>query len=200
MESELVSHSGEYAAGTFLHTIYTVDLATGWPERVPLLGKGQPGVLTGLDGIRQQLPFRLRGHHPDTGSEFIHLNLFNYCREREIAFTRSRAYHKNHNCHVEQKNWPLVRRLLGYDPLDTPGQQAWLDAFYTDDLRPFANCFQPYMKLVGKKSVGQRTRRIYDTPKTPMGRLLDEYPTYLEFNRIQALTGLYSSISPLTLK
>ena len=200
LEIDLVSHSGGYAAGTFLHTLSTVDLATGWTERIALLGKGQTGVVAGLDRIREQLPFRLRGLHPDTGSEFINMNLFTYCRERGIEFTRSRPYHKNDNCHVEQKNWTLVRRLIGYDRLDTPAQQAWLDAFYTEDLRPFANCFQPVMKLVGKETVGQRTRRLYDTPKTPLRRLLDDYSGHVDLNRPRALTDLYTSVSPLTLK
>ena len=105
--------------------------------------------MAGLNRIHQELPFHLRGLHPDTGSEFTNITLFNYCREGEIAFTRSRPYHKNDDCHVELKNWNLVRRLIGYDRLDTPAQQAWLDAFYTDELRPFANCSQPVMKLVG---------------------------------------------------
>ena len=200
LEIDLVSHSGEYAAGTFLYTLSTVDLATGWTERIPLMGKGQTGVVAGLDRIREQLPFRLRGLHPDTGSEFINMNLFTYCRERGIEFTRSRPYHKNDNCHVEQKNWTLVRRLIGYDRLDTPAQQAWLDVFYTDDLRPFANCFQPVMKLVGKETVGQRTRRLYDTPKTPLRRLLDDYSGHVDLNRLRALTDLYTSVSPLILK
>ena len=200
LEIDLVSHSGEYAAGTFLHTLSTVDLATGWTERIALLGKGQTGVVAGLDRIREQLPFRLRGLHPDTGSEFINMNLFTYCRERGIEFTRSRPYHKNDNCHVEQKNWTLVRRLIGYDRLDTPAQQAWLDAFYTEDLRPFANCFQPVMKLVGKETVGQRTRRLYDTPKTPLRRLLDDYSGHVDLNRLRALTDLCTAGSPLTLK
>jgi hypothetical protein len=200
LEIDLVSHSGEYAAGTFLYTLSVVDLATGWTERVPLLGKGQTGVVAGLDRIREQLPFRLRGLHPDTGSEFINFHLFDYCQERGIELTRSRPYHKNDNCHVEQKNWTLVRRLIGYDRLDTPAQQAWLDAFYTDDLRPFANCFQPVMKLVGKETVGQRTRRLYDTPTTPLRRLLDDYTSHVDLNRVRALTELYSAVSPLTLK
>jgi hypothetical protein len=123
LEIDLVSHSGEYAAGTFLYTLSTVDLATGWTERIALLGKGQTGVVAGLDRIREQLPFRLRGLHPDTGSEFINLNLFTYCKERGIEFTRSRPYHKNDNCHVEQKNWTLVRRLIGYDRLAPPGRE-----------------------------------------------------------------------------
>jgi hypothetical protein len=74
LDIDLVSHSSEYATGTFLCTLSTVDLATGWTERIPLLGKGQTGVVAGLDRIRQQLPFRFRGLHPDTGSEFINVN------------------------------------------------------------------------------------------------------------------------------
>jgi hypothetical protein len=152
LEIDLVSPSGDYAAGTFLYTLSTVDLATGWTERIPVLGKGQTGIVAGLDRIREQLPFRLRGLHSDTGSEFINFHPFDYCKDRGIEFTRSRPYHKNDYGHVEQKNWTLVRRLIGYERLDTPAQQAGLDAFYTEDLRPFANCFQPVMKLVGKET------------------------------------------------
>ena len=200
LEIDLVSHSGEYAVGTFLYTLSVVDLATGWTERIPVMGKGQTGIVAALDRIREQLPFRLRGIHPDTGSEFINDHLFRYCKVREIAFTRSRPYRKNDNCHVEQKNWTLVRRLIGYQRLDTPAQQAWLDACYTEDLRPFANCFQPVMKQIGKETVEGRTRRLYDTPKTPLRRLLDDYPQHLDLNRLRPLTELYTAVSPLTLK
>ncbi len=151
LEIDLVSPSGEDAAGIFLYTLSTVDLATGWTERVALLGKGQIGVVAGLDRIREPLPFPLRSLHPDTGSDFINMNLFDDCAERGIIFTRSRPSHSNDNCHVGRKNWTVVRRLIGYDRLDTPAQQAWLDAFSTDDLRPFANGFRPVMKLVGKR-------------------------------------------------
>jgi len=200
LEIDLVSHSGEFAAGTFLYTLSVVDLCTGWTERIPILGKGQLGVVAALERVRQQLPFRLLGIHPDTGSEFINHQLFAYCTDHQIVFTRSRPFHKNDNCHVEQKNWTLVRRLIGYDRLDTPAQQAWLDAFYTDLLRPFANCFQPVMKLVAKEAVEQRTRRVYDTPATPLRRLLNGHADHIDFSRLTALTELYGSTSPLTLK
>ena len=200
LEIDLVSHSGEFAAGTFLYTLSTVDLCTGWTERVPILGKGQTGVIAALDRIRGQLPFRLMGIHPDSGSEFINHQLFAYCQQNNIVFTRSRPFHSNDNCHVEQKNWTLVRRLIGYDRLDTPAQRDWLLAFYTDLLRPFANCFQPVMKLQEKHSENQRTRRIYDTPATPMRRLLDHHAEHIDFGRLNALTELYTSTSPLSLK
>ncbi len=200
LEIDLVSHSGEFASGTFLYTLSTVDLCTGWTERVPIHGKGQAGVIAALTRVREQLPFPLRGIHPDSGSEFINHQLFAYCQENNIVFTRSRPFHSNDNCHVEQKNWTLVRRLIGYDRLDTPEQRAWLDAFYTNLLRPFANCFQPVMKLREKTSVGQQTRRFYDTPATPMRRLLDGHAAHIDFSRLNALTALYTSTSPLTLK
>jgi hypothetical protein len=40
-----------------------------------------------------------------------------YCREHvpPIRMSRSRAYCKNENAHVEQKNWTQVRELLGYE-------------------------------------------------------------------------------------
>jgi hypothetical protein len=148
--------------------------------------------------ICEQLPFALLGIHPDSGSEFINWNLLAYCQENKIEFSRSRPFHKNDNAHVEQKNWTLVRRLIGYQRLDTPEQQAWLDGFYTELLRPFANCLQPVMKLLEKETVNNRTRRKYDTPTTPMRRLLLTHAG--ELTRVQPLLALYETVSPLTLK
>jgi hypothetical protein len=201
VEIDLVSHSGEVASGVFLYTLSVVDLCTGWSERVPVLGKSQANVTAALHRVREQLPFRLRGIHPDNGSEFINNNMWAYCQEHDIAFTRGRAFHKNDNAHVEQKNWTLVRRLVGYQRLDTAEQLAWLDGLYTELLRPFANCFQPVMKLVGKEAVGTRTRRIYDTPTTPLRRVLaSTAPQLLRHDRLNDLVALYTGTSPLTLK
>ncbi len=77
LEIDLVSRSGEFASGTFIYTLSTVDLCTGWTERAPIHGKGQAGVIAALTRIREQLPFPLLGIHPDSGSEFI--NHFALC-------------------------------------------------------------------------------------------------------------------------
>jgi hypothetical protein len=87
--------------------------------------------------------------HPDNGSEFLNWHLVQWCRETEVAPSRPRPEHKNDNCHAEQKHWTLVRRLMGYQRLDTPAQLAWLDALY-DLIRPYTNCFQRAMKLIEK--------------------------------------------------
>lgn len=198
LEIDLVSHSGEIAAGLWIYTLCATDLSTGWTERMGIMGSGQVGVLAALEQVQAQLPFPLLGLHPDSGSEFINWNLFEYCRAHHIAFTRSRPFHKNDNAHVEQKNWTLVRRLIGYQRLDTPGQLAWLNQLYTQLLRPYNNCFQPVMKLVKRESVNQRTRKVYDRPTTPLERVLRS--GRVDALKVAALVDLYSRISPLTLK
>lgn len=199
VEVDLVSHSGDTAVGRFHYTVSVVDLCTGWTERAAIFGKNQEVVVAALDRVRRQLPFQLLGIHPDNGSEFINHNLLTWCRQNHVLFSRGRPYRKNDNAHVEQKNWTLIRKLIGYERLDTPQQLAWLDAFYTDLLRPFANCFQACMKQVGRdtSSTG-RTRRIYDTPRTPMRRLLES--GHADLTKLADLTALYTTVSPLTLK
>ena len=91
-----------------------------------------------------------------------------------------------------------MRRLIGYQRLDTPGQLSWLNQLYTDLLRPYNNCFQPVMKLIKKESVGQRTRKHYDRPTTPLQRVLASGRT--DATKVRALTDLYTRVSPLTLK
>ena len=65
-------------------------------------------------------------------------------RQKKVAFTRSRPYHKNDNGHVEQKNWTHVRRLLGYDRLQDPALREPINALERDEdpfgvWRTFAN-------------------------------------------------------------
>jgi hypothetical protein len=135
LEMDLVAHCGDSTAGEYVSTLSTIDLASGWSERVAIMGKSQKVVFGGLQQIREQLPFELRGLHSDNGSEFLNGLLLEYCRAERIAFSRSRPYHKNDNAHVEQKNWSLVRKLIGYQRLDTEAQLAWLNALYQELLR-----------------------------------------------------------------
>ena len=198
LEIDLVSHSGEVAAGNWINTICATDLSTGWTERVAVMGKGQVRVLAAIRQIRDQLPFPLLGLHPDNGSEFLNWHLVTFCQAEEIALSRSRPHHQNDNAHVEQKNWTLVRRLIGYQRLDTLPQLDWLNRLYRDQLRPYNNCFQPVMKLMAKESVGQRTIKRYDRPTTPLQRLLDSGAA--DPAKITSLVELYTAVSPLTLK
>jgi hypothetical protein len=199
LEVDSVAHSGGSVVGKWIWTISVTDLSTGWSERVPVMGRNQEPVLEAMQRIRQQLPFPLLGIHPDNGHEFINRRLINWCHDEGIQISRSRPFHKNDNAHIEQKNWTLVRRLIGYQRLDTTWQLSWLDEFYSELLRPFNNCFQPVMKLVGKEHRADRqARRRYDTPTTPLERVLASGSA--DLTKVKALVELYSSVSPLTLK
>ena len=84
-----------------------------WVETRAILGKTQRAICQTLDEMRRALPFPLRGIDSDNGSEFINDQLWRYCREHGIQFTRGRPYKKDDNAHIEQKNWTHVRKLLG---------------------------------------------------------------------------------------
>jgi transposase InsO family protein len=171
-EVDLVAHSGDCAAGEFVHSLNVTDIDSTWVESRAVMGKAQVRVRRAVEDIRQSLPFDLKGIDSDNGSEFINKDLYEYCQERRIQFTRGRPYKKDDNAHIEQKNWTHVRKLLGYVRYDTPAAQAAIQTLYRGDLRLFANVFLPSVKLLRKERVGGRVRRRYDAPQTPLDRVL----------------------------
>jgi hypothetical protein len=170
-EIDLVFHSGSSADGEFAHSFNLTDIHTTWTETCAVLGKGQTGIVRGLEEMRHSLPFPLQGIDSDNGSEFINDHLVRYCKTHGIQFTRGRPYKKDDNAHIEQKNWTHVRKLIGWDRFDTPEAVELLNDLYRNELRLMMNLFQPSVKLIRKERVGSRLRRIYDEPRTPLDRL-----------------------------
>ena len=171
-EIDLVAHCGSLGDGEFVHSLNLTDIYTTWVETAAILGKSQLAVQTALEELRQALPFRLRGIDSDNGSEFINHHLYDYCQAQEVQFTRGRAYKKDDNAHIEQKNWTHVRKLVGYLRYDSPAARAAIHALYRHELRLFQNFFLPSVKLLRKERVGSRLRRRYDRPCTPLERVL----------------------------
>ena len=123
-----MAHCGESTEGFYLNTLTGVDIATGWVECQAVWGKGQDRVGAAVHKMSKALPFDLVGLDSDNGGEFINHRLYTYCQRNEITFTRSRPYKKNDNAHVEQKNWTVVRRLVGYDRYSTRAALSKLDS------------------------------------------------------------------------
>jgi Putative nuclear localisation signal of quaking len=146
-------------------------VATGWTECRAIPNKAQRWCFEALQDIRTALPFPLVGLDSDNGSEFINDQLWRYCTEQRITFTRARPYRKNDNCFVEQKNWPVVRQQVGYGPFDTPAELACLRELYAH-LRLYVNFFQPQMRLVEKTRRGAKVSRRHDQAKTPYQRIV----------------------------
>lgn len=170
-EIDLVAHCGQTTAGQYLNTLTVTDLATGWTECLAILHKSQHLVAQAIRELRLRLPFPLLGVDSDNGSEFINDLLYGYCQAEQITFTRSRPYHKNDQAHVEQKNWSVVRHLIGYDRYETEAELVILTAIY-QDLRLYINFFQPVLKLIGKDRVDGKVIKRYDTAATPYQRVL----------------------------
>ncbi len=171
LEIDLVAHCGESTDGTYCCTLDAVDIATGWTECEPVLNRGQLAVHEAIERIRRRLPFALLGIDSDNGSEFINGHLKRYCDAREITFTRGRAYHKDDQAHVEQKNYTAVRLLVGYGRYE--GQQTLEQLWRIYALsRLHINGWLPVMKLIGKERDGARVTKCYDEPKTPFERVI----------------------------
>jgi hypothetical protein len=197
MEIDLVAHCGESVAGQYLNTLTCTDIATGWTECLVLHHRSKHQVHQAIQVMQKQLPFALLGIDSDNGSEFINDLLYGYCQQKEITFTRSRPYKKNDQAHVEQKNWSIVRRTVGYDRWETEQEYSLLDYVYSS-LRLYVNFFQPVLKLVGKHREGSKTIKRYDTAQTPYQRVLDSESIAVEIKA--RLVNQYVQLNPVQLR
>lgn len=198
-ETDLVHHGGESAAGEYGHTLQLIDVATGWSERVMLLGRGQQAMEWAFTQVLERLPFPVKEVHPDNGSEFFNAHLVRFWKEKVtgVTLSRSRPYQKNDNRHVEQKNDTLVRQYFGELRLDTPEQMAAGNALY-ERMWLYYNLFQPVMHLREKTVEGDKVRRKWDEAQTPYQRLLAT--GVLSHEQQQRLQTLYEQTNPLLLR
>lgn len=199
MEIDLVAHCGSSLSGSFLYTLNTTDIRTGWTERRAVMGKGQAAVFDALMAIRADIPFTLRGIDCDNGEEFINYHLLSFCMQSRprIAFTRSRPYKRDDNAHVEQKNWTHVRQIFGWDRYDTQEAQSAMNDLYANELRLFQNLFQPSTKLKRRIRIGSRTVRRYDRPKTPLQRVFES--KICDAEKVEKLKHLQATLDPFEL-
>ena len=197
VEADLVAHCGPQAAGAFLHTLVLTDVATGWTECLPLLTRSHDAVIGALGQARQLLPFPLLGLDTDNGPEFLNYELLRYCEREGITFTRGRAYRKNDQCFVEQKNGVIVRQLVGYDRFEGADAYRQLAEVYRA-LRLYVNFFQPSMKLREKRRDGAALHRRYDRAQTPWQRLLASGT--LDTASAARLTGIFQALDPVRLR
>lgn len=197
MEMDLVSHEGGNPKGDFAFSLTLTDVCSGWTENRAVKNRAQKWTFKALDTIKERLPFPIKGLDSDNDSTFINHHMLHYCEENHITFTRSRAGNKNDGCYVEQKNWSIVRRTIGYARYDTEEEVDILNQIY-DVLRLYVNMFQPVAKLISKERQGAKVKKIYDTPQTPCQRLL-ESPDVPEEVKAQ-LQKTFDELNPAALK
>lgn len=173
VEADTVAHCGNNAAGTFASSLTIVDIYSDWTENRAVLGKTASQVTEKVRDIERELSFNLLGFRPDNGSEFLNQLLKEFLDSKGVDFVRTRPYRKNDNAHVEQKNNTHVRKLIGYDRIESQDLVATLDLIYKHLWNPLNNYFIPTLKLNHKERIGSRIKKHYDAPKTPFQRILD---------------------------
>jgi hypothetical protein len=173
LEADSVAHCGASLAGDFIWSLTYTDIFSGWTEGRAVWNKGAAGVLAATKDVEAGLPFPLLGFDCDNGSEFLNHHLWGYMTQRHapVEFTRSRAYHKNDQAHVEQKNWMWPRQLLGYGRLEDDALVARIHAVYKEVWGPLHNFFLPCFKLQSKWREGSHWRKRYEPPRTACDRL-----------------------------
>ena len=195
---DTVGHDGGFLSGECSFTLCMTDVCTGWTERYAMQNRAFKWVHLGLDAFRAAMPFPLVHLHPDGGSEFINHGLIAYCKnpDHPVVLTRSRAGKKNDNCHVEQKNFDTVRKLVGYARYSTPEMLETLNALYQVH-GLLLNYFYPSQKLIEKTRVGNKVKKRYDRPQSPAERLL-AHPAVPEHIK-KTTRAVRASLNPLWL-
>jgi hypothetical protein len=196
-ECDMVEHCGGIKeGGNFVHTLTLTDIHSGWTECAALTIREQSLVVEGIRAITQHLPFALRGLDTDNDSAFMNETLQGYCDQHRIEWTRSRAYHKNDQAWVEQKNGAVVRRLAGYGRLSGLAAAGALQRLY-ESARLYVNFFQPSFKLASKQRDGAQVHKRYYPPLTPYQRLLAS--AAVDETIKQRLRERYAALDPVAL-
>jgi len=194
VEIDLVAHCGSTTAGEYINTLDVTDICTGWTETQGVINKAQKHVFTAIKETRGRLPFDLLGVDSDNGGEFINDQLYRYCLAEGILFTRSRPYRKNDNCYVEQKNYSVVRRHIGYERYESSQALILMNEYYKY-LRLRTNFFMPSLKLESKRRDGAKIIKKYEKPKTPYQRVLES--KHISREEKEKLREMYLRINPV---
>lgn len=193
VEIDTVFHDGGNRGGGHAFSLTVTDIATGWTENRSVPDRTAKCVLAALNHIASVMPFPILGVDSDNGSEFINDEMFRWCTQRKITFTRSRPGNKNDGCHAEQKNWAVVRAVVGYYRYDTASELLLLNEIWRLQSQ-LTNYFHPQQKLISKVRTGAKVSRKHDKATTPFHRAIDHPGMALD--RIVALKRTYSLINP----
>jgi integrase-like protein len=196
LEVDMVAHGGVSVAGSFIQTLTMVDVATGWTECIPLVTRDGSLVVEALKRAQSLFPWLLQGVDFDNDSAFMNEVVVPWCRQQKIEVTRSRAYKKNDQAFVEQKNGSVVRRLLGYSRFEGVETAQAMGRLYAA-ARLYVNFFQPSFKLAEKRREGAKIIKRYHHPSTPYERALAHGQVPRAVKRW--LRAIYRTLDPVAL-
>lgn len=195
---DTVAHCGAANIGDFVFTTNGTDVATMWGTRRAQWCKGAEATKISLEAMRRDAPFPWTEIHPDSGSEFINAHCCAYAAETNLRMTRSRPYHKNDNCFVEERNGHVVRAYVGYERFDAREAVDALNDLY-GVLTPFLNHWIASRRIILKERIGARWKVIREKiAKTPYQRVLERSDISEEVKN--KLRAEHATLNPATMK
>jgi transposase InsO family protein len=167
-------HQGDQDGRKGIYHINAVDEVTQWEIVAATPQISEIWLLPVLEAILEQFPFVIRGFHSDNGSEFINYNVARLLGKLLIEQTKSRAHHCGDNGLVESKNGAIIRKHIGFGPIDAQHAEA-MDQFHRQYLNLYVNFHRPCaVPKVITEANGKR-RRVYQRWATPF-ELFREIP------------------------
>jgi len=176
-------HQGQHDSRPGLYHVNAVDTVTQWEVMGCVETISERRLLPVLEAMLHQFPFRILGFHCDNGSEFINHQVASLLNKLLVEFTKSRAYRTTDNALVEGKNGAVVRKHIGYGPIDAQHAEE-LQKFCTAYLNPYLNYHRPCGFAVIQRGARGKKKRIYRTEdyQTPYEKLtsLPDWQQYLK--------------------
>ena len=113
-------HQGDRDGVKDVYHINAVDEVTQWQVVGATAALNEAWLAPLLKAMPRQFPFRIRGFHPDNGSEFLNGTVKKLSNKLLIEQTKSRPRHSNDNGLVESKNGAVIGKHMGHTHIAAP--------------------------------------------------------------------------------
>jgi len=165
VEIDLVGHEGGNAIGDHAYTLTAPTSRPAGPRTAACPTRRRSGCSPRCSRSGRVSRSQSSGSTRTTPSEFINWHLLRWCEKEKITFTRSRSGNSNDGAHVEQKNWAIVRTVVGYHRYDTTAELVLLNQIWVLQSQ-MSNYFSAQQKLISKVRDGSKVTKKYDTATT----------------------------------
>jgi len=165
-------HQGHHDGQPGIYHINAVDTVTQWQVVGCVETISERHLLPVLEAMLHQMPFLTRGFHCDNGSEFINYQVAGLLEKLRVEFTKSRAYRTTDNALVEGKNGAVIRKHIGFGPIQSQYAEDF-QKFFTAHLNPYLNYHRPCGFATVMLLARGRRKRTYpaDDYRTPFEKL-----------------------------
>jgi transposase InsO family protein len=178
-------HQGHHDGRPGIYHINAVDTVTQWQVVGCVETISERHLLPVLEAMLHQMPFLTRGFHCDNGSEFINYQVAGLLEKLRVEFTKSRAYRTTDNALVEGKNGAVIRKHIGFGPIQSQYAEDF-QKFFTTHLNPYLNYHRPCGFATVMLLARGRRKRTYpaDDYRTPFEKLksLSNWEDHLKSN------------------